>query len=316
MKANMIKAVATVLALSAAFAAEARPPKPWERATLIKGVQRVPTAAKVPFRLGVARWTFHTILDEQGIQKVLEIMKAVDCHYLGIMGKTIGYDATDEELSAYKAYLASYGIESDTLGPDDVTNEAEARLRFEFAKRYGMKVISLLPCERKTRKVNGKDVTYEVESAVVLDIVERLAKEYDIKVAIHNHGPDSPELYSTADSIWKLIKDRDERIGFCFDMGHELRAGCDPIRAIRKYGKRFHDVHLKNITPHPICNVALPGPRGVLDIPGILQALVDIGYSGVCHIEYETDYKDPAMGLAESMGYYRGVMDMLKVGGK
>lgn len=304
-----MKKLCFLAAASMAFVVVARQPTPWERIELTREVARVPSAAKVPFKLGVARWTFHTVVKEQGLQKVLETLQALDCHYLGLVGQTLDCKADAAEIASFKSYLASYGVQTVTLGPDEVSTEADARPLFEFAKRYGMKVISVLPCEK--RLVGGKEIL--VESDTSLDMVENLVKEYDIKVAIHNHGPDMPELYPTAESVWERIKDRDPRVGLCFDMGHEQRAGFDPVAAIRKYGSRIYDVHLKNIKLHPICNLALPGPRGELDIPKILQALVDVGYSGVCHIEYEKDFCDPSLGLAESIGYYRGVMDMLKI---
>jgi len=291
--------------VSVVLAGVARSPTPQERAELLRSVARVPSAAKVPFRLGIARWTLHAV----GLEKSLEILKQIECPCLSLLEGTLPLDASVEAIAAYKAKVAAFGVEVDTMGPDDFTTEEEARRIFEFAKRFGFRTISLLPLEHKM--IDGQD--QRVESAAAMDVLEKLVKEYDIRVAIHNHGPDMPYLYPTADAIWKHIEKRDARIGFCLDVGHEARGGGDPVASIRKYGSRIYDVHIKNIKVHPVCNIALPGPRGELDIPRILQALVDVGYAGVCHIEYEKDYATPLPGLAESMGYYRGVMDMLKV---
>ena len=264
-----------------------------------------PPVAKVPFRLGVARWTLH----EVGLERGLEILRQIDCPCLSLMEGTLPLDASAEAIAAHKAKAATFGVEVDTMGPDDFTTEEEARRIFEFAKRFGFRTISLLPLVHKT--INGRDE--RVESVEAMDVLEKLVKEYDIRVAIHNHGPDMPYLYPTADAIWKHIAKRDSRIGFCLDVGHEARGGGDPVASIRKYGSRIYDVHIKNIKIHPVRNIAMPGPRGELDIPRIFQALADIGYSGTCHIEYEKDYATPLPGLAESMGYYRGVIDMLDV---
>ena len=146
----------------------------------------------------------------------------------------------------------------------------------------------------------------------MLDAVERLVKEYDMYYAIHNHGPDIPKLFPTAEAALKRIGSRDRRIGVCLDVGHEWRSGCDPVAFIRAHGDRIYDVHLKNIdtAQNGKKNHAMQGPRGGLDIPGIFAALSDVGYTGVCHIEYERDFKDNAMGLAESFGYYRGIAQM------
>jgi len=150
----------------------------------------------------------------------------------------------------------------------------------------------------------------------MLDIIEKLVKEYDVCYAIHNHGPDIPNLFPTAEAVWERIKNRDKRIGFCLDVGHQRRADVDPTAAIRKYADRIYDVHIKNILLKKDAkgfagNFAVPGPRGDLDIPAIFRALADIGYTGVCHIEYEEGFEDNAMQLAESVGYYRGVMDTI-----
>jgi hypothetical protein len=146
----------------------------------------------------------------------------------------------------------------------------------------------------------------------MLDIIEKLVKEYDLKYAIHNHGPDAPGLYPTGEAIMERIANRDARIGVCLDIGHERRAGLDPAAFIRANSARIYDVHLKNIKIDPVKNLATEGPRGELDIQAVFQALADAGYTGACHIEYEKDFEDNAMGLAESFGYYRGVADCIR----
>ena len=145
----------------------------------------------------------------------------------------------------------------------------------------------------------------------MLDVLDALVKEFDIRAAIHHHGPDTPTLYPTAESVLKRVAGRDRRIGVCLDVGHERRAGFDPVAFIRAHGDRIYDVHLKNIMIDPVKNLAKEGPRGELDIPGILKALAEVGYDGVCHVEYEKDFADNLSEVAESVGYYRGVMDTL-----
>ena len=149
------------------------------------------------------------------------------------------------------------------------------------------------------------------ESEEMLDVLDALVKEFDIRAAIHNHGPDTPTLYPTAEAAMKRIAGRDRRIGVCLDIGHERRAGLDPVAFIRAHGDRIYDVHLKNIKIDPVQNFAKEGPRGELDIPGIMKALAETGYDGVCHVEYEKDFKDNVSEVAESIGYYRGVMDTI-----
>ena len=282
-------------------------PEPYVKKLLIGKDKSVSCrASKLPYKLGIARYTMWNT----SFERVLDIVEALDCGYLSLIEGTIARDASDEEIAAYKKRLASRGIIVDTLGPVYYEDEATIEAAFSFAKRYGMTMISVVPSEK--RVIDGKE--RQVESDAMLDVLEKLVKKYDIKAAIHNHGPETPYLFPTAESIINRIKDRDARIGFCFDIGHQARfGGGDPVRFIRENASRIYDIHLKNIKVDPVHNFAKEGPRGELDIPGVMKALADVGYDGVCHIEYEKDHGDNLVQLAESVGYYRGVMDTIKV---
>ena len=258
-------------------------------------------SAEVPYKLGMAGFTF----SKQSLDKALDTMKKIDCRYLCIKNQHCNYNkGADAPIAEFKAKCAASGVQCLAAGPLYFDNEPDARRFFEFAKAYGIKTVTVVPFEK-----NGKK---KVESEKSLDILEKLVKEFDIKAGIHNHGPDMPELYPTAEAVWARIKNRDSRIGFCLDVGHQRRAGKDPAAAIKKYSSRIYDIHLKNIKIDAKKNLAMPAPRGELDIPAILQALADTGYTGVCHIEYERDFGNNLLGLAESVGYYRGVMDTIK----
>ena len=278
----------------------------------------LPHAGSVPFKLGVAGYTF----SKEGLDKGLEIMKAIDCHYLCHKADFVPYAASDAELSVYKAKIAAAGVETLATGPLYADNEKALRDQFEFAKRMGIKVLVGVPFDMnpKIKGITDDEARlaiappdeWRIESDRVLDIVDRLVKEYDVKYAVHNHGPDNAALYATAEAALARIGNRDKRIGVCLDIGHEMRAGKDPAAFIRSHGDRVFDVHLKNIKIDPKYNFAMQGPRGELDIPAVFQALKDVGYTGVYHIEYEKDFEDNALPLAESVGYYRGVMDSIK----
>ena len=268
--------------------------------------------AAVPFKIGIAGYTFHGAKLDKG----LEIMRKIDCHYLCHKDFFIPYDASDAEIAAFKEKLAKAGVECTATGPLYAKDEATLRQQFEFAKKLGVKVIVGVPYETAAGKGSSRR-----ESDAMLDAVEKLVKEYDMVYAIHNHGPDMPMLFPTAQSVWNRIKNRDKRIGFCFDVGHDRRTGSDTYAAIKAYADRIYDVHIKNILLKKDAkgfpgNFAVPGPRGDLDIPSIFRALAEAGYTGVCHIEYERDFNDNAMGLAESLGYYRGVADAIKLPAK
>lgn len=248
----------------------------------------------------------------RSLDDALEILRDIDCHYIGLMEKTIKFDATDVEIADYKAKCAAAGVEVVSAGPLYYKDEETLRAFCRFAKRYGMSYISVVPYEVKPGCVDtwGSD---RVESDKMLDALERCVREFDLRAAIHNHGPDLSNLFPDAASIWARIKDRDPRIGLCLDVGHERRAGSLPAETIRRYASRIYEVHLKNIKVDPVKNIAKEGPRGELDIPGILKALTDIEYKGYCLIELEKDFEFNEVPLAESLGYYRGIMDSIEM---
>ena len=264
-------------------------------------------AGRVRFKLGIARYTFW----KTDLERALGIMKEIDCHYLGLKEGSIGYGASDAEIADYKGKLAKFGVETLSAGPEYFKTAEQARALFAFAKRWGMEYVSVVPYAVCPGREDKWGAGNREESEEMLDVLEALVGEYGIKAAIHNHGPDIPTLYPTAEAIWARIRNRDRRIGICFDMGHQLRAGLDPVEAVRKYGERIYEVHLKNITRPDGEGRAIQGPRGVIDIPAVFRALADVGFDGLALIEYERDYDDNAMGLAESLGYYRGVVDAI-----
>ena len=275
---------------------------------VLGAVAAVTSFAEVPYEIGIARFTMH----KKGYAKTLEFMQAMDCHQLGFIEGSLARDASAAEIASFKENAAKYGVEIVTAGPLYCSGEEEVAALFKFAKNYGLKSVSVVPFELKT--IDGQET--RVESDAMLDVVEKYVKEYDIKACVHNHGPDIKYLFPTAESVWARIKDRDPRLGFCLDVGHQRRAGNDPVEAIKKYAERIYEVHLKNILIDPVKNLAMPGPRGELDIPAIMTALAEIGFTGPCLIEYEKDFENNELPLAESLGYYKGVAAAIKVAPK
>ena len=118
-----------------------------------------------------------------------------------------------------------------------------------------------------------------------------------------------PELFPTAESAMEMIKNLDKRVGLCLDIGHQLRDGKDPTKALVEFSDRVHDIHIKNVTSADKKGKGIELPRGAIDMPAFVRALRKVRYSGVCSLEYEKDMNDPMLGIAESIGYFRGVMD-------
>jgi len=239
-----------------------------------------------PFNLGMAGYSFvHFKLDES-----LAMMKKVDVHYLCIKDFHLPYNSTDEQIAAFHAKLKSFGVTGYGVGPIYMKTKKEIDNAFEYAKRVGVDLMVGIP--------NHEDLPY----------VSEKAKEYNIRYAIHNHGPQD-KLYPNATVVYNLVKDLDPRVGLCLDIGHNTRDGQDLLADIKKYKARIFDMHLKNVTAAKNEGTTCELGRGVIDIPAFVKLLRKIKYTGALGLEYEKDMKDPLAGIAESIGYFRGVCD-------
>lgn len=249
------------------------------------------------FKLAIAGYTFNKFKLDQ----TLEMLKKIDVHYLCIKDFHLPLKSTDEEIAAFHETCKSFGVTGYGVGPIYMGSEQEVSDAFAYAKRVGVKVLVGVPFKQVEKKRHS--------SPELLKLIDAKVKEYDIKYAIHNHGPDMPELFPTAESGIELIKDLDKRVGLCLDIGHQFRDGKDPVKAILDYADRIHDIHIKNVTAPDKSGRGIEMPRGKIDMPAVVRALRKVGYSGACSLEYEKDMSDPLLGIAESIGYFRGVMD-------
>ncbi|HEX7942349.1 MAG TPA: sugar phosphate isomerase/epimerase [Gemmatimonadaceae bacterium] len=141
----------------------------------------------------------------------------------------------------------------------------------------------------------------------VMPRVEKFAKQYDIKVAIHNHGPEDKNFPSPYD-VLKLVKDMDPRMGLCIDIGHTVRTGTDVVKAVLDAGPRLHDMHAKDLANLSAKESQVIVGEGLIPIPGIFRALQTIRYPGYVNLEYEIDADDPLPGMKQSLAYMRGVL--------
>ncbi len=240
---------------------------------------------KKQFELGLASYTLRNFkLDE-----TLAMTRRVGLNYICFKSFHLALDSTPGQIrevvaKVKKADLILYGG-----GVISMNKEPEVHRAFEYAKAAGMKVIVGVPAPK------------------LLPLVDEKVKEYDIKVAIHNHGP-TDKLYPTPASAYEKIKNLDKRIGLCNDIGHTQRAGVDPSVSAEKYADRLLDVHIKDVTAATAKGHGVEIGRGVIDIPRFLQTLLKINYAGIVSFEYEKDADDPLAGLAESVGYVNGVL--------
>ena len=227
------------------------------------------------------------------IDKTLEVMQRIGVHYLCIKDFHLKLDCTDDEVAAFHAKLKSKGVTGYGVGPIYMKSEAEVDRAFAYAKRVGVKLIVGVP-------------NYEL-----LPYVEKKVKEYAFNYAIHIHGPDIKE-YPNAKDVIDHVQNLDPRIGMCLDIGHDIRAGFDPTDDLKKYHKRVFDIHIKDVTAASKEGKTCEMGRGIIDIPAFVKMLRKVKYTGACSLEYEKDMRDPFLGIAESIGYFKGVMDATK----
>jgi len=247
------------------------------------------TAKPVGFDLAIAGYSFVKF----GLDDALAMMKRMDVRYLCIKDFHLPLTATDAEIAAFHKKLADSGVTGYGVGPIYMTKSKEEIDRgFDYAKRVGVKLMVGIPSQENLAYISEK------------------VKEYDIQYAIHNHGPED-KLYPNATTVYEAVKNLDERMGLCFDMGHNTRDGQDSIKDLERYKHRIFDIHFKNVTSPTKDGKTCELGRGVINIPAFVRTLQKIGYKGKCSIEFEKDMSDPLAGLAECKGYFQGVMDTL-----
>ncbi len=134
-----------------------------------------------------------------------------------------------------------------------------------------------------------------------------MVKEFDIRIAIHNHGPEDKKFPSPHE-VWKAVQPYDHRIGLCIDIGHTARANADPAETILKYKERLYDLHFKEIASMEPEGETVPGGRGVLNLREVIKALMKIQYSNLLAVEYEGSEDDPVAEVAETIGYAKGLI--------
>ncbi|MHC4624676.1 MAG: sugar phosphate isomerase/epimerase family protein [Planctomycetota bacterium] len=236
-------------------------------------------------KLGLASYTFRKFK----LVEVLTFAQRLDLKHICLKSVHLPLDSTTAQIDEVAAKVKKAGLRLYGGGVIYMKSEREVSRAFTYAKRAGMTTIVGVP------KHN------------LLGFVDKKVQEYDIKVAIHNHGP-GDKLYPTPGSAYERIKRLDRRVGLCIDVGHTKRVGVDPAAEAEEYADRLLDVHIKDVSAATAKGKTVEIGRGVIDIPKFMTTLPKIEYAGVVSFEYEKDSRDPLPGLAESVGYVRGVL--------
>jgi sugar phosphate isomerase/epimerase len=240
-------------------------------------------------KVGVATYTLRELPIDQAISGVTR----VGLKYVSIKNvkNHIDLSHSSEERKQRSQMFRDAGLIPLSVGNVSMrTGEADIRKAFEYARDIGVPTIVCAP------------------SLEAIPFLDKMVKEFDIKLAIHNHGPEDKGFFPSPYDVMRAVEKFDQRIGLCIDVGHTARAGVDPAESILQCQGRLYDLHLKDISALGDRNTPIEGGRGILDSKSILAALLKINYQGLVGFEYEKDGKDPVPGLAESVGYIKGLL--------
>jgi sugar phosphate isomerase/epimerase len=241
-----------------------------------------------PFHLAMASYS----LRKFSLDEALKMTASLGLDAICLKSMHLPLEASDADLAAAAAKAKEAGILIYGGGVITMKNTQAVDRAFEYAKAAGMTKIIGVPAPELLPLVNDK------------------VQQYDIAVCIHNHGP-GDDIYPTPDVAYERIKHLDKRIGLCHDVGHTVRVGKDPAAISQQCADRMLDVHIKDVSEATKSGHSIACGRGVIDLPALLKTFVKINYQGYLSFEYEEEANDPIRGLAESVGYIRGVMDML-----
>ena len=250
--------------------------------------ERTSTDGASPIRLGLASYTFRNFSRAQ----MIGFMKQLNVFALNAKDVKDHLPMDPQQEAAALADYAAAGIKLHAAGavyfPKD--EDADIRTKFEYCKRAGIAVI-----------VAGDP------APETLPRIEKFVKEYDIRIAIHNHGPED-RLWPSPLDILKAVKGMDPRIGCCIDVGHAARAGTDVVQAIHEAGPRLLNLHMKDLTNFESKESQVAVGEGIMPVRKMFEALIATKYKGFVDLEYEIQPDDPMPGVISSFAYMRGVL--------
>lgn len=238
--------------------------------------------------LAVATYSLRKFSRSQAIA----IVNDLGIKYVNVKSFHMPYYLSKEDLAAARKEFEDAGLTIVSggnigLGEDD---EDYVRFHLEYARNAGFPTVVCAPTHNN------------------LGYVEKYAEQFDLKIAIHNHGPED-EYYPNGASVLKRVKNMGPRMGLCLDLGHASRTGVDVVEEIEMAGDRLHDIHMKDLTNFADRSSQVEVGKGKLPVARVFAALKKMNYQGVVGLEYEINPNAPQAGMAESFAYMRGVLD-------
>jgi inosose dehydratase len=243
---------------------------------------------KYDYKLGVASYTLRKFSTEEA----LDMTVRCGVNRIAFKDFHLALNADKETIRKTVELCRQKGVKLYGAGVVYMKTKEEVDTAFEYAKTAGMEMIIGVPNHELLEYVEGK------------------VKEYDIQLAIHNHGP-GDKLYPSAESAYKLIKNMDKRMGLCIDIGHTKRINRNPEQDLIDFFDRVLDIHIKDVSAAAAEGTTVIIGRGVIDYTSFMKTVAKMGYSGTLALEYEAEADDPLPGMMESFGYTKGVLAML-----
>ncbi len=248
-------------------------------------------AASPAVRLGVASYSLRQLDRKAAIAAI----KALGTPYVCIKSMHLPYESSPDELAAGRREFEDAGLEIVGGGVIYLQKEDDDDIRFHFdyARAAGMPLMVIGP------------------TPATLPRIERFVAEYDIEVAIHNHGPEDPYFPGPRDAL-EAIRGMDPRVGVCVDVGHTARTGVDVVEAIAEAGPRLLDLHMKDLRDLRDGGSQCVVGEGAMPVVGLFSQLEAMGYAGFVNLEYEIEPENPLPGMKQSFAFMRGVLAGLK----
>jgi len=243
------------------------------------------TGEKFRFNLGIASYTLRKFSTAQALDMTLR------CGVNRITFKSmhLPLDASDATIKETVALCKQKGVKLYGCGVVTMKTNAEVDQAFHYASVAGMEMIIGVPYPEVLAYVNEK------------------VQQYDIRLAIHNHGP-GDDLYPSAESAYNRIKNLDKRMGLCVDIGHTKRINRDPEKDVEDYFDRVFDIHIKDVTAATAEGDTCIIGRGVINFVSFMKKLKELNYRRTIALEYEADENDPLPGMMESFGFVKGII--------
>jgi sugar phosphate isomerase/epimerase len=241
----------------------------------------------LPIKLGVASYSLRAYSQAQAIR----ITRDLGTKYICIKSFHLPYYLSGRDMERGVASFENAGLEIVGGGNNNIRedNDEHVEMFFKYAKSAHMPLLVIAPTRDNLKRI------------------EKFVKQYDVKVAIHNHGPED-KFYPRPSDALELIRDMDPRVGLCVDVGHTVRTGADVVQEIAGAGSRVLDVHIKDLRDLTDKESQCVVGEGKMPVMDIFKQLKEIKYKGYVNLEYEIEPDNVVPGMKQSFAYMRGVL--------